>query len=246
MMVNHEIKRRDAWKYAWWFGYIFVVGFSTKVIDRRDAEAWFWLFFAGGIALLIATLVFGRPTKHLRETLLREAEARLSRHHFISARVKLEDAKRRLLEIHENPWLFISEAAAARQVRQREQLLNASTLSAPRVPKLTASERAALVSLGIVSAADVLRKRSQLHHALSYAMVREIIQWAESCGSEAVADTVTPLEAQELRAVDEALRAEARRLMTEMRSGTGMLRNAGDNVRTARRVALIESSRAES
>jgi DNA-binding helix-hairpin-helix protein with protein kinase domain len=107
---------------------------------------------------------------------------------------------------------------------------------------LNASERAALLSLGIVTAADVLRERSQLHHALSYAMVRELIQWAESCATEAVADTATPLEPQDLKALEEALRAEAKRLMADLRRGAALLLIANEDILEARRRAAFEIS----
>jgi DNA-binding helix-hairpin-helix protein with protein kinase domain len=155
---------------------------------------------------------------------------------------ELKETRRRLLEMHENRSLFVVEAVARRQTTKRQQRLNAALLFTPQAPALNASERAALLSVGIVSAADVLRERSQLHHALSYAMVRELIQWAERCAAKDMAKAAIPLQPEELKVVEEAWRAEAKRLMVDLRRGAALLLIANEDILKARRRAALEIS----
>jgi DNA-binding helix-hairpin-helix protein with protein kinase domain len=246
IMASNQIKSSGSgWRGVWWLGCLFFGWLTATMFGDGQAAAWLFLLILIG-AILFGVFVIGEsPNRQTLEVLLRDTKARLSNEKFMSVQEQLGKARHRLAAIHEDPWLVLSEAAASRDARQREQKLNATTLSAPRAPVLKASERAALLSQGIVSAGDVLRNRSQLHHALSYAMVRELIQWAESCGAEAVVDTILPLDAEELRAGDEALRVEVARLMSEMRRGEALLQNTHDEILAARRDAARRFAKAE-
>jgi DNA-binding helix-hairpin-helix protein with protein kinase domain len=241
-MASRENAKRVGWVALGWFAYIFLVGASADALPRRLASSWLTVAVLGGAAVYIVTRVLRKSSRHDYETALRAATSRLSSDKFDSALKQLKDARRRLQDIHENRSLFVVEPVARRQTTRRQQRLSSSLLTASRAPALNASERAALLSLGIVTAADVLRERSQLHHALSYAMVRELIQWAESCATEAVADTATPLEPQDLKALEEALRAEAKRLMADLRRGAALLLIANEDILEARRRAAFEIS----
>jgi DNA-binding helix-hairpin-helix protein with protein kinase domain len=233
---------RRSWSWVWWLFYLVLVWISGEIVSGSAEDAWLALASFGGAILLAVTSVSARSARRQRETLLREANMRLSDTAFVSTLAHLENARQRLLEIHDSPWLVAPRIGSERRAQQREQRLRTLMLTDESAPVLSERERAALAAIGIESAADVLRERRQLHHWLSYAMVREIIQWAENFRAQVAVEAHEPLAPHELRAIDEDLRSEATRLLTDLRGGAASLQRARDVIVTARRAAAVEIS----
>jgi DNA-binding helix-hairpin-helix protein with protein kinase domain len=171
-----------------------------------------------------------RSASQIEEDLIRETEKRISRQPFFSELTELEEKRRRLLEIQENPTKLMTELLATREELLRQRYLETCYLSSSGGPSLRAGEQAVLQSWGVQSAADVLRERSRLHHSLSYPKVRELIQWAENCGHDFVFDPGAANDNKVQQAVDQAMRAEMDKLMGDLRLGATALERRREEI----------------
>ncbi|HEY6123774.1 MAG TPA: hypothetical protein VIV63_03920 [Steroidobacteraceae bacterium] len=221
------------------FVYVLVALMVASGLTSKLGVTWITLTTIGGFVLHRWLKRTEGDSAKLQKELIQEMETLVSSESYNQVMTSLEKARRRLLKIQKDPASVMSGVAATHELARREQILDSIPLTAEGAPALNSGERAALASSGVETVADVLAERSQLHHALRYAQVRDLIQWAEARANELQLDPGVTAELKRQSAVEQALRAEANALLGELREGPHRLKHARDEILKARAQAEL-------
>ena len=113
-------------------------------------------------------------------------------------------------------------ATSGQTAEGAQKFLATLPLSGASLPEANREDRARLAAAGMNTAADVLAKRNELHHVVSYAVVRDLLNWAENRSAEFMLDPAAPMPADPDWAARD-LEAVVEDLMGRLASGAELL-----------------------
>jgi DNA-binding helix-hairpin-helix protein with protein kinase domain len=154
---------------------------------------------------------------------LEDRIARITKDYYSATLSELTQVRARLLAIRMRPQVAIPDIIERHTARQRQIHLATLLVSGARLPDATREDRKRLAAMGVVTAADVLEKRDDLHHAVRYATVLDLVNWAENRSAEFLLDPGAPMPADPHWASKD-MEAVVAELMHRLAEGPDLLR----------------------